>query len=78
MCNPPSHFRRTLPISQPPTIQLPADSLHELNNKLATIVTHCHLMSANAQADDGTKRHVEVIRKAANEISKVMAKLVNG
>ena len=57
-------------VSQESTLpQTPCPLAHDLNNKIAIILTHCSLLTGQSGLDARTSRHLHVIRDAAQCIA---------
>ncbi len=59
-----------------PRLAITANSLHELNNQLAIILTECDLIILQSGPDANLERHVTKVRNAANQITGKLAKLL--
>ena len=77
MRSPSPQFRQTVPLPQSPTVEIPANLLHDLKNKLAIIVTRSDLIRLRAGSDPDISRQVRAILNAANDIGDALTKLVN-
>ena len=73
MSHPSSRLRRPSSISESLKIEIAANSLHELNNKIATILFTCDLITLQAGPDSKVGGHSTVIRNAANQIAGIFA-----
>ena len=71
-----SRWTKTNPTVESPRLTMPGCSLHELNNKLGIIITHCDLLQFQTGSDPGTRNRLRLIRDAATFIADSLAKLV--
>ncbi len=46
--------------------------VHDLNNKVFIILSHCHLMSLQCPLDSKSSRHLQAIRNAAQCIADIV------
>ncbi len=46
--------------------------VHDLNNKVFIILSHCHLMSLRCPLDSQNSRHLRAIRNAAQRIADII------
>jgi len=67
-----------VPLPQLPTLGIPANLLHDLNDQLGIIVTHSDLIRLRAGSDPDINRHVRAIVDAVNEIGDALTKIVTG
>jgi hypothetical protein len=71
-----SDWSKKTPIAESSRLAIPACSLHDLNNKLGIIITHCDLLQFETGSDPGTRKRLRLIRDAATFIADSLAKMV--
>jgi len=72
-----SRWTKTNLTLESPQLTMRGCSLHELNNKLGIIITHCDLLQFQTGSDPGTSERLHLILDAATFIADSLAKMVN-
>lgn len=72
-----SRWNKTSSAVESPRLTIAACSLHDLNNKLGIIITHCDLLQIETGSDPRIGMRLRLIHDAASFIADSLAKMVS-